>query len=678
MRTPPLLMAAALLFWGWETGMLFWSLLLAAALEGSRLTRSRWELSDTDLNRISDLCWVLLVGAALLLYSSEDRLSFIFKLTQRLPFCFFPLIVAQAYGNRATMPLTVFSWLLRRVPASPVARKSYNISYAYFAFCLLAASATMRANSFFYAGITLLVALALSSIRPRRVSLPAWITLLLLVATVGQFSSMELKRAQDSVERVLGSFIAGLMRNRVDSQELQTKIGRKWLDADSEKIILRVRPAPGGFVPPLLRQATWDAYKGEIWSVSNADFGPVRTGSDDSVKLLPTNMLASAVEIAGYYDGGQGKMPMPQGTDEINDMSAPATVKTNRLGDLMMEEGPGLLVFQSVFGPGRSIDAPPTARDLAVQPEEQPALAAVISQLKLDGMTERQKIRAIERYFVNNHFHYSLNPPDRRSRPKGQTWLAYFLQVSHAGHCQYFATATVLLLRQAGISARFETGYVVPESARHGDTYLVRGRDAHAWTLVYHSDTGVWEDIDTTPTDWSKAGAGKPPWWEPVNDALSNLYFDFSKWRWSKTSYARYSTWAMIPVILYLIARIVLDQRRRRRPAGPRDASSPAAWPGADSELYLIDRQLAAAQLSRLPNEPLLLWQQRLEAAFPDSDRLRRIFDLHRSLRFDPIGLHREDRDTLRREAQQWLAEFTARMAREKQTAPPGPLPVPG
>jgi hypothetical protein len=79
---------------------------------------------------------------------------------------------------------------------------------------------------------------------------------------------------------------------------------------------------------------------------------------------------------------------------------------------------------------------------------------------------------------------------------------------------------------------------------------------------------------------------------------------------------------------------------------------------------------LAAAQLSRLSNEPLRSWQQRLELAFPDSERLRRIFHLHRSLRFDPRGLKPEERVTLRNEAQRWLAEFAARLAEEKQNAP--------
>jgi hypothetical protein len=294
---------------------------------------------------------------------------------------------------------------------------------------------------------------------------------------------------------------------------------------------------------------------------------------------------------------------------------------------------------------------------------ERRTLEHVAADLKLGGMaTDRQKIRAIERFFEND-FSYSLYVPRYRDP------LGFFLTQSHAGHCEYFATATVLLLRQAGVPARYATGYLVRESARHGDTYLVRARDAHAWALAYVTNStgkGMWEQFDTTPGARDRTLASRQSWWEPASDALSNLYFQFSKWRWNKTSYAHYTTWFLVPMILYLIGRIVFTRRRQPSAAATGKASQGPTWPGLDSELYLIDRQLEASQLSRLFNEPLLSWQQRLELAFPDSVRLRRIFHLHRSLRFDPRGLKKEERESLRNESQQWLADFAARAAEQK------------
>ena len=79
MKTPPGLMAAALLFWGWQSGLWFLGLLLAAAIEAARFTRARWEFTDADLNRICDLCWLLVLAAGLLLYSADERLLFIYQ-----------------------------------------------------------------------------------------------------------------------------------------------------------------------------------------------------------------------------------------------------------------------------------------------------------------------------------------------------------------------------------------------------------------------------------------------------------------------------------------------------------------------------------------------------------------------------------------------------------------------
>lgn len=671
MSTPPFLLAAALLFWGWENGLLLLAAALAAVVEGARWTRTRWEMSDADLNRISDLCWAILVGTALLLYSTQDRLLFIFKLVEWVPVCFCPLMIAQAYGNRQTMPLSVFWWLLRRSPTSPTARRAYNISYCYFSLTLLAASCSTTPNPFFYGGVTLLVALALTATRPKRVPTTVWIALLALAATAGQFSHRELRSMQNAMETALGSWLADFFGRQPDPRELPTRIGVVGPIPQSGKIVYRLHPEPGGFAPSLLRETTWDAYRKSSWLASNSDFMMARVGVNNSYSLLPTNFLCSEVEITGYFDGGEGVMPVPHGTCELSIDAAQADVKTNRLGVMRMEDGPGFLDFRAVFAPGRSIDSPPSDRDLMVPDDERPVLAKIAADLKLSSLKDRQKIHAIEHYFGSG-FVYSLDPP---ICPEHTNALGYFLTRSHAGHCEYYATATVLLLREAGIPARYVTGYTVKETERHGDTYLIRARDAHAWTLAYHSDSKMWDQIDTTPDRRDASAAVTPPWWEPFSDTMSNLYYEFSKWRWSKTSLARYSIWVLVPMIFYLLLRIIFSQRRKRD--GLHGHGGFPAWPGADSELYLIDRHLSAAQLSRLPNEPLLSWQKRLETALPDAARLRRIFTLHRGLRFDPLGLKKGDRETLRSEAQRWILDFDARMEQKRKAAMgSGPLPA--
>ena len=207
----------------------------------------------------------------------------------------------------------------------------------------------------------------------------------------------QLQRMQNAMEGALGAWIANSLHPSSDAHELRTKIGSSGQIAQSGKIVLRVRPEPGGFVPGWLREATWDAYKQSTWSTSNLDFALARTGVDDSVKLLPANSLSSEVEIARYYENGQGPIDLPHGTFEIEDMPYP--VQTNRLGAARFDSGPGLLIMRASFGPGRSIDSPPCERDLAVPPEEVPALDDTITESASGAMNELQKIRAVAALF---------------------------------------------------------------------------------------------------------------------------------------------------------------------------------------------------------------------------------------------------------------------------------------
>jgi protein-glutamine gamma-glutamyltransferase len=660
MRTFPFLMGGALLFWGWETRLFMVSVVMAAVIEASRVLRVRWDFSDADLNRICDLCLVLFVGAGLVLYTREDRLIFIFKFAQWLPMTFFPIMLAQAYGTREAMPLSVFSWILRRGPNAVLARKCFNISFAYFAICIGAASASTQPNGYFYLGVSILVMLALTSVRPRRVSRLVWVVLIVGVAFAGQSTHQQLRRLQNAMETTLGGWLAELFRQAPDSRESRTEIGKPGRISLSPKIVLRVHVPQGEIPPALLRECAYDTYRNQSWLATSNDFTAIPMGgpTNDTVHLLPPKNVSSAIEIARYLRNGQGPLPLPHGTFELDRL--PAVVHTNRLGVTEVEVGPGLVDFRARYGGGVSLDGPPSPVDLTVADNETNVLEKVVAKLHLREMTERQRIRAVSRFF-NEGFKYSLVVPNRQI---GWTPLGQFLMKTKRGHCQYFATATVLLLRQAGVKARYITGYALPITAREGDNYVIRERHEHAWALVYHSDAGTWEQIDNTPAGWAEAQ--QPPWWQSTSDFFSNLYFQFSKWRWGKTSFAHYAERLLVPLILYLLIRIVTSQYRKPASDSCGDAPEPV-WPGLDSELFVINRRLSDVHLARMPHESLANWQQRLEAAFPTSKGLGRIFHLHRRLRFDPLGLESRDRQVLKREAEAWLSEHAPPASRRQR-----------
>ncbi|MGH7884752.1 MAG: transglutaminaseTgpA domain-containing protein, partial [Thermodesulfobacteriota bacterium] len=100
-----------------------------------------------------------------------------------------------------------------------------------------------------------------------------------------------------------------------------------------------------------------------------------------------------------------------------------------------------------------------------------------------------------------------------------------FLFKLKEGHCEYFASAMVLILREMGIPARIVTGFLGGEFNNLGNFYLVRESNAHAWTEVYFPNHG-WVLFDSTPeaSDPSHSEAG----------SFIGSYIDFLKFRWSR------------------------------------------------------------------------------------------------------------------------------------------------
>jgi hypothetical protein len=79
-----------------------------------------------------------------------------------------------------------------------------------------------------------------------------------------------------------------------------------------------------------------------------------------------------------------------------------------------------------------------------------------------------------------------------------------FLFHNKRGHCEYFASAMVLLCQSVGIRARLVSGYYAGEFNPVGGFYQFRRKDAHAWVEVHLPEHG-WITLDPTPP--SDAGA---------------------------------------------------------------------------------------------------------------------------------------------------------------------------
>jgi len=114
--------------------------------------------------------------------------------------------------------------------------------------------------------------------------------------------------------------------------------------------------------------------------------------------------------------------------------------------------------------------------------------------------------KAIESY-LQREYGYSLEMKANTPEP-----LADFLFNVRAGHCEYFATAMVVLLRTHGIASRLVNGFTAGEYNDAAGAYTVRQFNAHSWVEVYFPETRSWVTFDPTPP------AGRT---EPVRTGLT-------------------------------------------------------------------------------------------------------------------------------------------------------------
>ena len=151
-----------------------------------------------------------------------------------------------------------------------------------------------------------------------------------------------------------------------------------------------------------------------------------------------------------------------------------------------------------------STDFPPEIREdyLQLPPKIDPRIKKLAMDVTARQTNDYDRAAEIRRYLIG-HYSYTLDltgPTGRNPDP-----LGYFLFTSHAGHCEYFATAMTVMLRSIDVPARYVTGFLPGEYNDVGGDYIIRGSDAHAWVEVFFNGYG-WITFDPTPSSNEQRG----------------------------------------------------------------------------------------------------------------------------------------------------------------------------
>ncbi len=648
MNTLPGLLGAVILFWGWQGG--YWAVALPCAvlIEAARWVPQRWAFDAARLNRIGDVCVALTVLAAVGLYLTLGNPRAVTQLFFWLPVIYLPLALAQAYGMQSVISLGVLLPTIRRYRnRTPM---HVNLAYPYAGLWLVAASAANRRDGTFEMVLIGLLAWALWHARPRSRALWHWLLLVPVLAVTGSAGHRSLRELQLWLEGSAVEWLSSDTGGNTNPYRADTNLGHIGSLKQSDRIVLRVRSTTGPVrleMPLLLHQASYDSYTGLRWLAKNAPFAAVPQTASNTWPLHAPQGQASTIELAIVAQTTHARpvLALPAGTQRIEGLAA-SDMQRNPLDAVQIEHRPGFVSYRAIFTPGMAEAIAPRPDDLVIPPREEAVFTRIAQTLGLKGMPADQAMAAVQRYFVRG-FSYSLKQDARQSSIPP---LSDFMERTHTGHCEHFASATALLLRAADIPARYATGYAVQEWSARENAYLVRERHAHAWVRVWVN--GAWREIDTTPPAWAALEADSAPWWGTVADWWNWLRYSFAQLQ-ADGAQTSWQFWLVFTVVFV----VWFGWRIFGKPTQTLSRTAPThttqTRPGSDSPFYRIEQALLARGRQRLAHETAQEWIARIGGA--GAAELAALLHLHYRHRFDPHGLSAQELRAFDARVAAWL-----------------------
>ena len=661
--TPPrLLLGVGLLFWGYCTGQWAVAVVLAFGIEIPRFYPLRLNFDSLDIRRAGQLGTILVVAAVVTAFNANEGLNGLTALLnpssnpnqsealsrvtqtmvtlfQWLPIIVYPCVWLGAWTATPDLHWRSYLWFLKSKEEPPPTSVLYP-HYPYLLITIVGASGSLTKGPVFIIIVAGLCGVASWYGRSERYSKAGWslhYSALILLTFLG---IKVYEAGERKANELYLRWIQHVIQKDGDPAEVRTAIGSIGKIKSSGLTLFKV--LADGSTPGLLRQGSYNSYKSQAWYPAQKATSPVVPLDDGTTWPLRSGTWPKekSVAIEMPLSKRKGFLPLPLGAVRVENLQA-NSIDTNRLGFTHASEAPGFISFQVAFHPKGGIDAPADEDDLIIPASEQPVLRNIINSLQLTNSLAQRNVQVLESWFAKS-FRYSLilNSPTKPST--NATPLARFLLEDRSGHCEYFATATCLLLRELKIPTRYAVGYAVQE--RDGAYYRVRTRHSHAWCLAFIN--GAWVDVDTTPADWGRSENANAAWWEPVLDVFSNTAAAFSKWRWGQSSIRPLLikvTWSSFGLVLLLF---FWRQRKKRLDQKLDQDFNTTPSSGLDSEFYRVIEVLEKQHSKRPGHVPLKHWINSLPAI---PDRFHDALNLHYRHRFDPQGLTTEERESLRR-----------------------------
>jgi len=597
MTTPLWLQAAGLVLWGfamghWMTGALLAALRWLVSLSGLHL-----DLSERHLNRIVDLS---VIGLGLTLIGFLVSLGVpngLFGALSWLPAVFFPLLLTEAIGE-APLRMRHLAITLRQ-SAGTTAERPVQLGTPYFAATVLAASAKAEPSSWLVWPLAALMVAWLLVMRRGR-NLPHSSGAAILAALIALVTAYGLGIGLQRVQGALQEWGLDLLSDAdVDPYKSRTHIGDLGRLKLSGRILWRVEQTAPFVLPLRLRTGVFSTYVDGTWLARQDSFKPVAPAPKEGLPSL---------WLHGRSDKGRALVPVPADASYLGgDLGH---IEKNAYGVVRTSDAPPRLDV-AVDRSQAQVDGEFGTADFSVPPGFGGLLQRLPELAALEKRSERERVRGLETWFATN-FRYTLFLGDAK---RGGRDLERFLLVDRAGHCEYFATSTVLLLRALRIPARYVTGYSVQEYSDREKSFLIRQRHAHAWVEA-HVD-GNWVEVDTTPSTWISAEEDTASFWQPAFDLANFVSFHFSEWARDLVTEEHHLLVRLLGICVVVAIGWLAGIRARRmwKSRKPKAEAIRGQHQPASAEVRAfrdLEREFATLGLGRPPAEPARAWIDRV------------------------------------------------------------------
>lgn len=340
-------------------------------------------------------------------------------------------------------------------------------------------------------------------------------------APIAQQAWKPVLRLWDTTRDQFESFFAPLRSTAAGVTTIygeSTALGRGNPLSDSQVFSVEV---PGNIPPGIRlywRARVYDFYKDGQWlsTLGNANaYDPQRTNIRTPIyngRWLGSFEFTSASSISTLFtpalplwvneDGWVEYFETPDGTADISTFRPDPPLEVGQ--EYKSQSAVNYATEAQLRSAGTEYPGWVTERYLQLPDTITPRMVELAKTLTENEPTDYDKTVAITNYLRKN-FEYS--DTIEGELPSEGEIIDWFLFEHKKGFCNYYSTAQILLLRAAGIPARWAVGYAQGDQlegdrtsgqpSQENITFLVRQKDAHAWPEVFFPGIG-WVEFEPT------------------------------------------------------------------------------------------------------------------------------------------------------------------------------------